>query len=311
VFGTGALLGTTYGSVAYTTREKAITVRHLLQHTTGWSNVLDGVWQVGTSNPGDAVDWQLDNTNPLYTPGTAYDYMNTDYLAAGRVIEALSGKTYEQYVKDEVLAPCGITTTMEIGNKTFVGRKLNEVVYYQPGGGDPYNLDPHRMDANGGWIARPMDLLLLMRRIDGLAINTDIISGARLTEMITGSAASGGSYGLGMLPNGTWWGHNGCMDGTIAFLVHRTDGIDFAVTCNTRPTADSCAWTLRSVLNTAINTVADTAWPGFDLFPSVNVAYDDWTVQTFPYWARFEPGLREDFWGPEADWDGDRIHNPL
>ena len=65
----------------------------------------------------------------------------------------------------------------------------------------------------------------------------------------------------------------------------------------------------RSVINSAIDAVPASAWPDFDLFPSVNVAYDDWTVQTFPYWARFEPGLKEDFWGPEADWDGDGIQN--
>ena len=52
-----------------------------------------------------------------------------------------------------------------------------------------------------------------------------------------------------------------------------------------------------------------SAWPNYDLFPSVNVPYDDWSVQTFPYWARFAPGLKEDFWGPEGDYDGDGIGN--
>jgi CubicO group peptidase (beta-lactamase class C family) len=311
VFGSSALLGTTYGTLAYGTREQAITVRHLLTHTTGWTS--DGqMWNNAYGADHAAIiGWQLDNATVVNVPGQNYQYLNIDFCTAGRVIERLSGKTYEQYVKDEVLAPCGITD-MELGNQTFAGRKLREVVYYQPGGGDPYvTIDPHRMDANGGWIAKPMDLLLLLRRIDGLSTNSDILSAARLTEMRTGNVASVtmGAYGLGLIVNNSWFGHNGCMDGTISFLVHRTDGLDFAVTCNTRPANDGCAWNLKGVIDGALNAISSSAWPDYDLFSSLNVDYDDWSVQTFPYWVRFAPGLKEDFWGPEADYDGDGIKN--
>jgi CubicO group peptidase (beta-lactamase class C family) len=307
VFGSGALLGTTYGTLAYGSREQAITVRHLLTHTTGWTS--DGqMWNNAYgANHAAIIGWQLDNATVDFPPGNNYQYLNIDYCTAGRVIEKLSGKTYEQYVKDEVLAPSGISD-MELGNQTFVGRKLREVVYY---GDDPYvNIDPHRMDANGGWIAKPMDLLLFLRRIDGVSTNADIISAARYSEMHTGNSTSlMQGYGLGLIVNSSWFGHNGCMDGSISFLVHRTDGLDFAVTCNTRPSGDSCAWNLKGAIDAALNAIPSTAWPDYDLFSSVNVDYDDWSVQTFPYWARFAPGLKEDFWGPEADYDGDGIKN--
>jgi CubicO group peptidase (beta-lactamase class C family) len=311
VFGNNQLLGTLYGTPPYTTWEQAITVRHLLSHTTGW--LSDGqLWNnaYGTDHAA-IIGWQLDNVDPTYFPGTYYQYQNIDFCVAGRVIEQLSGLTYEQYVQTQVQAPCGITD-MELGNQTLAGRKPNEVVYYQaPASGDPYvTIDPHRMDANGGWIARPLDLLLLLRRIDGDPAHTDIISSNRVTEMQTGSSPNPG-YGLATILGGSWWGHNGCMDGTISFLVHRNDGFEFAVVCNIRPDNDECAWNLRNAIDQAVSAVPLNAWPSYDLFPSVNPDYDSWTVSQFPAWLIAQPGMAANFWGPNADLDGDGIQNLL
>lgn len=314
VFGTGAILGTTYGTQAYSANERALNITHLLSHTTGWTN--DGqLWNNGYGTDHKAIiGWQLDNANQK-APGTAYQYMNTDYCVAGRVIERLSGTNYENYVKKEVLAPCGITD-MELGNATLAGRKLNEVVYYaSPGAADPYVvIDPHRMDANGGWIAKPSDLLLFMRRMDGRTNNTDIVTGARLNEMLTIPAPGTMSYGLGLFyvntPGvGNGWGHNGCMAGTRSFLIHRLDGLDFAVTLNIDVPSDGCTWNLRAGIDAALSAIPASAWPDYDLFSSVNPDYDTWAVQNLPYYARFQPGLKEDFWGPEADYDGDGMPN--
>jgi CubicO group peptidase (beta-lactamase class C family) len=269
VFGPNGLLGNSFGTPPYSAREQAITVRHLLYHTSGWTT--DGIWQVSGSDPDDAIDWQLNNASgePTSFPGTSYTYMNIGFCTAGRVIERASGKSYEQFVKDELLRPSCVTD-MEIGGATLLERKPGEAVYY---GGNPYGLNPSRMDAHGGWIARPIDLLLLLRRIDGNSANAELLENASLTAMLTPSMApgpngGGTNYGLGMVVNSTWWGHNGAMDGTIAFMVYRNDGIGFAFTCNTRPPNDQFAGGLRSVVNGIINTLnAANAWPAYDLFP--------------------------------------------
>jgi CubicO group peptidase (beta-lactamase class C family) len=310
VFGSAALLGTQYGTLAYSSGEKAITLSHLLHHASGWTT--DGVlWNNAYGTDHAAIlGWQLDNAGLSYTPGFGYQYQNIDYIAAGRVIEQLSGKTYEQFVQDDVLAPCGITQ-MELGNQTLAGRKANEVVYYQPGGGDPYvTISPRRMDANGGWIARPLDLLLLLRRIDGSDANTDIISSARFADMHTGSL-SNATYGTGLILGASWWGHNGAMDGTISFLVHRNDGFDFAVTCNTRPAKDNFCFTLKGAIDTLLNSIPTSGWPEYDLFPSYNLAFDGWLSAQFTADVVNEPGLKADFWGAAADPDGDNIPNAV
>jgi CubicO group peptidase (beta-lactamase class C family) len=308
VFGAGALLGTTFGTQAYSANERAITVTHLLSHTTGWTNEPT-LWNnaYGANHPA-IIGWHLDNANQ-FTPGTRYQYMNMDYCVAGRVIERLTGTNYEGYVRKYILGPCGITD-MELGNQTLAGRKANEVVYYAtPGTGDPYTvIDPHRMDANGGWIAKPNDLLLFMRRIDGRSLNTDIISSDRLNEMLT-SPPPGMNYGLGLFNVPGGYGHNGCMAGTRSFLVHRNDGFDYAVVLNIDVPSDGCTWNLRAGLDAAISSIASNAWPKYDLFDSVNPEYDAWAVGAFPSYLRSQPGLKQDFWGPEADADGDGLKN--
>src|SRR5262249_42454140 len=138
--------------------------------------------------------------------------------------------------------------------------------------------------------------------------HTDIISSARFTDMHTGSL-SNSTYGTGLILNSTWWGHNGAMDGTIAFLVHRNDGLDFAVTCNTRPPTDNYCFTLKGAIDTVLSAIPDSAWPDYDLFPSYNVEFDSWLAGQFPSWALAEPGLKADIWGAEADPDGDQIQN--
>lgn len=308
VFGTGALLGNTYGTTAYSVNEKAISVQNLLTHTTGWTN--DGqLWNNAyASNHAAIIGWQLDNANQSAAPGVNYQYMNTDFCVAARVIEKLSNTNYEAYVKKAVLAPCGITD-MEIGAPTLAGRKANEVVYYQGSNWNPYVvIDPRRMDANGGWIAKPNDLLLLMRRLDGNPINTDIISSNRLVEMLS-PLPSSQSYGLGMFGIGSGYGHNGCMVGTRSFLVHRADGIDYAVALNIDVVSDSCTWNLRAGIDAAISSIPTNAWPDYDLFSAVSTEYDAWAASNLPSYLLSKPGMKEDFWGPEADPDGDGLKN--
>jgi CubicO group peptidase (beta-lactamase class C family) len=59
----------------------------------------------------------------------------------GRVIEKLSGQSYEQYVQQNVLANCGVTD-MRIGGNTRAERMLGEVVYYNGDHIDPYAFNP-------------------------------------------------------------------------------------------------------------------------------------------------------------------------
>ena len=107
VFGPAGILGEEFGTPPYSDEEEQITVRQLLHHTSGWTN--DGIWKIDGSDPGGAIDWQIDSDEPANPPGTAWSYMNIGFAVVGRIIERISGTSYQQFVKDEVLTPSCIT----------------------------------------------------------------------------------------------------------------------------------------------------------------------------------------------------------
>jgi CubicO group peptidase (beta-lactamase class C family) len=264
VFGAGAVLGTQYGTQPYSERLKKITVKHLLEHTSGLSNDGgDPMFMNYNFNHSQLIGWVLDNRAVKNEPGTTYEYLNFGYCLLGRIIEAVTNQSYENYLKNSILAPSGVTR-MQIGGDTLAARKPGEVVYYGPNG-DPYGayMKVTRMDAHGGWIATPIDLLRLMVRNDGLAAKPDILQPWTLATMFTPSSANGG-YGKGWIVDNTYKGHNGAMPGTIGFLVSRNDGYSFAVLANTRPTGDGFCFGLKGVLDQIVTGV--NQWPAYDLF---------------------------------------------
>jgi CubicO group peptidase (beta-lactamase class C family) len=84
-----------------------LTMRHLLTHTGGW----DGDFFPDTGNGDDALGRyvKLMAELPQLTPlGTILSYNNAAFSLAGRVIEVVTGKTYEAALNELVLAPLGL-----------------------------------------------------------------------------------------------------------------------------------------------------------------------------------------------------------
>jgi hypothetical protein len=135
LFGSGALFGTDYGTLAYSTNERNLTPRHLLNHTSGWPG--DGklwydaepAWGVGHTQ---VIGYQLDSVPPAFTPGTTYNYTNVGYVTAARIPEKITGQSFATYTKAQIFDPCGITS-MLVGGRTLAEQKLKEVVYYPDG----------------------------------------------------------------------------------------------------------------------------------------------------------------------------------
>lgn len=263
VFGAGSLLGTTYGVKPYSDNEKNITLQQLLEHTAGgktWNNKSDD----GTDDPmfqqpsthAQLIGWVLDNRDPESMPGTKYDYSNFGYCVLGRIIEKFSRQTYENYVRDNVLGPCGITN-MYIGANDLAGRRYNETVYYDASS-NPYSMQVRRMDAHGGWLASPIDLVKLLVRTDGFTSKPDILSSSSFSTMTKTSDQNPG-YAKGWQVNGSNFFHNGSLPGTGSILVRTGGGLSWAFVMNSRwqGEADSMIWNI-------VNGIKN--WPVVDLF---------------------------------------------
>jgi N-acyl-D-amino-acid deacylase len=75
-----------------------------------------------------------------FDPGQRFAYSNFGYSLLGRVIEAVSGMRYEDYVRQRVLQPIGIES-MQIGQTRASERAEGEVRYVASGTG-PSVFDP-------------------------------------------------------------------------------------------------------------------------------------------------------------------------
>jgi N-acyl-D-amino-acid deacylase len=174
------------------TRLEKITVRHLLQHTAGWDRDKSGdpmfshrqaARDLGVKAPisqADLIRWQLGKQLDS-DPGQKFAYSNFGYCLLGRIIEKVTDKTYEDYVRDTILKPMGIRR-MRIGKGKQEERFADEAVYYDPkdaksrpwwrsgGAADvptPYAFQsPELMDAHGGWVASAVDVARFAAALD-------------------------------------------------------------------------------------------------------------------------------------------------
>ena len=155
VFGRAGILGNDYGAPK-DQRILEITVEHLLTHTCGgWPNKgRDPMFLNLQMDQRRLIAWTLANVPLDHPPGTAYAYSNFGYCLLGRVIEKLTRQPYGAYVRQSVLARCGVTQ-MRIGFGPANARAPDEVAYVAQGG-DPYRVKVARADSCGGWIATPL-----------------------------------------------------------------------------------------------------------------------------------------------------------
>jgi CubicO group peptidase (beta-lactamase class C family) len=93
---------------------KPVTIHHLLTHTSGiLSHTSSPAWQARQMVP-HTTDQIVDYVRDLplrSTPGERFAYNNFGYYLLGMVIEKVTGGKYEDVLKDQILAPAGMTDT--------------------------------------------------------------------------------------------------------------------------------------------------------------------------------------------------------
>lgn len=223
---------------------RRITVRQLLQHTSGLPNynqdlpvlfTLEGFQRhrSDTVTPQQAVGLAMRH-QPDFAPGTAWSYSNTGYILAGMIIEAVSGRTWQEEVSRRIVRPLNLTQTVLPGTRVDIPRP-NAIGYQRfPGPGatpedpkygeaiDVTLLNPSLAGAAGDMISTTRDGQRFLRAlIGGKLLRPAELSEMQRTVPTEGleSVVPGARYGLGLfwIPNscGGYWSHGGNITGFI------------------------------------------------------------------------------------------------
>lgn len=237
VFGSGNVLGNDYGTPPYNTNLSNITIRHLLNNTSGsWGGATGGdvIDYYPTYTTKQFYDWVINTRSNPKTPGTFYDYSNVGFNLLGRIIEKVSGKIYINYIK-EMLAPTGGNQT-DIAGKTEAERKTNEVKYYGQGNDLQYvyTIAFPRRDSDGGLITTASDLLRLITAVDGFTTRPDILSAASVTAFTTHPSFSNYACGIDIWGAEHVWYNYGSLPGTRTGFMRRDNGMCVALLLNSR-----------------------------------------------------------------------------
>lgn len=100
---------------------RTVTMRHLLTHTSG----IDGDVFTDTGRGDDTLEKYveiLDGVAQNHPLGATMSYCNSGFVLAGRVIEKLTGTTWDQAMRDLLMSPLGLTHSSTLPEEAIMFR---------------------------------------------------------------------------------------------------------------------------------------------------------------------------------------------
>lgn len=233
-----------------------ITVNQLLCHYAGFSQKLgdpmfrtmDYMQNFGLKAPPSKEElvrivtgWKLASD-----PGTNFKYSNFGYLLLSMIIEKVSGKSYWDYLAEEIFKPVGATAFHPAGNY-LADRYPFEAKYYSPDPApvDEYNgsgklvnrvyggADIHGLMGGGGWIGSAPALARLIAAVDGDNGVPDILSAESIRSMTQYDPKRNLAKGWIRIDSVGNWTRTGTLASAHVFAKKYADGECWVITTNT------------------------------------------------------------------------------
>lgn len=172
-----------------------ITLAQLLDHTSGVSDEWD-------ANPAETLDTQtlvkrIAAKEPDFPPGAAWRYSNSGYMLLGAVIERVTGKPWDQAMRELVLAPAGMEHTLYGGDDRIVRGQVEGYSVDDKGEATHAPFASMTGPAAAGALTSTVDDLFKFLR----ALHGDLLPSAWREAMTTPKTTSDGQpvpYGYGI-----------------------------------------------------------------------------------------------------------------
>ncbi|MPY36077.1 beta-lactamase family protein [Streptomyces adustus] len=221
-----------------------ITVRQLLQHTSGIADVGPQIAALTsaegyraerfrTYTPEDLVRLAMQHP-PQFPPGTGWSYSNTNYVLAAMIIHKVTGRSWAQEVNDRIIRPLDLRGTSTPGVFPSIPGSHAEsyAAFGTDTGIDVAELNSSMAVGSGSVISTAHDL----NRFYAVLLGGRLLAPAQLDEMTTTRPAPerGVRHGLGLaaipLPcGGSYFGHRGELLGYVTWGGATRDGTRTAV----------------------------------------------------------------------------------
>ncbi|MBZ4323404.1 beta-lactamase family protein [Streptomyces sp. SCA2-4] len=223
----------------------SITVRHLLQHTSGLPNYTNSLSDdIRYYEPRDLLDLAL-RQKADFAPGEGWKYSNTNYLVAGLLVQEVTGRPLAAEIDRRVIRRAGLRHTYFPAPGELRIRERHPKGYYQASPDAPFadatEWDPSWAWAAGQLVSTNSDL----NRFSSALLRGDLVPKPQLDEMRTTVPAghpfaTGARYGLGLVSTplscgGVYWGHGGSMTGYETRGGVTEDGRAVNVAVTTQP----------------------------------------------------------------------------
>lgn len=221
-----------------------ITIAQLLQHTSGLPDYFEGKTSDGSHNvmeqifsdtekfwkPIETIQFAKENMQPLFAPGTSYNYTDTEYVLLGLIIENLSGFSLPEYFRNNFFEPLKMKhTSMYLRSEPI--QKTGKLAEIFVGDFEASRMTSLTADwAGGGLVSTTNDLVKFQQTL----FSGEIISAETLKTMQNWIPETRGmEYGFGLrkislkklfptLPDLTIIGHSGST-GSFMFYCPELD----------------------------------------------------------------------------------------
>lgn len=215
-----------------------VTVRELLNHTGGTGESFTPEYMAKRTEIRTLADYVklLGNRKPDFEPGTKDDYSNYGFILLGRIIEAVSGSDYYDYIRKHIFEPAGMKDTGELPESVNVPGRATGYTWKDGKLVSSDDTLPWRGTPAGGDYSTAADMLRFAQALT----SGKLIPQAFLNQATT-PQNNGRWYGYGFetaAGSPHYFSHSGGAYGSNAeFRIYPELGVVTIALCNNDPNA--------------------------------------------------------------------------